>query len=298
MRASVALRRSFRLLQGYRWRAVGLVVTLCLLIGLGGIVGALVLVISSVGFTGAVLAVAVANASHHPVFGAHRRALLRRSEQEHAGERGGSPQRQPHLRLTTDRATARGADEQTDESLGDLTAKARQLVGWPGPSWHLGRFGEASDCLRRGSRRSRCQPSKSERCFTTAPARTTQPAPITLWSQTIAPGSMTDPAPMRQPWIMAPGPTITPSSMTRSLSGSRCSTVFSRICTSLPMRTGPWESPMILTPAPMIVRSPTTTSPVISAVGNSTADAATVRHDAAVVVELAHGAGLQCACRR
>ena len=55
-----------------------------------------------------------------------------------------------------------------------------------------------------------------------------------------------------------------PSSMTRSLSGSRCSTVFSRICTSLPMRTGPCESPMIFTPAPMIVRSPMTTSPVIS----------------------------------
>src|SRR6266540_7144355 len=51
-----------------------------------------------------------------------------------------------------------------------------------------------------------------------------------------------------------PGPTITPSSMMRSLSGSRCKTVFSRIWTSLPMRTGPWESPMILTPAPMIVR--------------------------------------------
>ncbi len=42
------------------------------------------------------------------------------------------------------------------------------------------------------------------------------------------------------------------------------------------MRTGPWESPMIFTPAPMIVRSPTTTSPVISAVGNRVADAATV----------------------
>src|SRR5207244_3728603 len=80
----------------------------------------------------------------------------------------------------------------------------------------------------------------------------------------------------RQPWIMAPGPTMTPSSMMRSLSGSRCKTVFSRIWTSRPMRTGPWESPMILTPAPMIVRSPTTTSPVSSAVGNSVADAATV----------------------
>ena len=33
---------------------------------------------------------------------------------------------------------------------------------------------------------------------------------------------------------------------------------------------------MIFTPAPMIVRSPMTTSPVISAVGNRAADAATV----------------------
>lgn len=50
------------MLKGSRWRAIGLVVTLCLLIAFGGVVGALVLVISSVGFTGAVLAVAVANA--------------------------------------------------------------------------------------------------------------------------------------------------------------------------------------------------------------------------------------------
>src|SRR5205823_3372216 len=49
-----------------------------------------------------------------------------------------------------------------------------------------------------------------DRCLTTAPARTTQPAPTTLVSHTIAPGSMTDPAPMRQPWIIAPGPTIAP----------------------------------------------------------------------------------------
>ena len=34
--------------------------------------------------------------------------------------------------------------------------------------------------------------AKRERCLTTAPARTTQPAPSTLPSQTIAPGSMTD----------------------------------------------------------------------------------------------------------
>ena len=46
-----------------------------------------------------------------------------------------------------------------------------------------------------------------------------------------------------QPWIIAPGPMITSSSMTRSLSGSRCSTAFSRICTRSPMRTGPCESP-------------------------------------------------------
>src|SRR5690348_7804779 len=124
---------------------------------------------------------------------------------------------------------------------------------------------------------SRSVPSANcERCLTTAPARTTQPAPTTLVSQTIAPGSMTDPAPMRHPWIIAPGPTITPSWMMRSLSGSRCKTVFSSICTWLPMRTGPCESPMIFTPAPMMVRSPTTTSPVISAVGNNVADVAMV----------------------
>ena len=52
--------------------------------------------------------------------------------------------------------------------------------------------------------------------------------------------------------------------------------MFSRIWTSSPMRTGPWESPMILTPAPMMVRSPTTTSPVTSADGNSTAESAMV----------------------
>ena len=131
-----------------------------------------------------------------------------------------------------------------------------------------------------------------ERCLTTAPARTTQPAPSTLPSQTIAPGSTTERAPMRQPWIMAPGPTITPSSRMRSLSGSRCRTVFSRICTSSPMRTGPWESPMILTPAPMIVRSPTTTSPVISARREQDRRPGDGRHDASVRVELAHGDGL------
>ena len=57
-----SLRRSRRLLKGHRWRALGLVLTLCLLIALGGLVGALVLVLTSVGFTVATLAVAVANA--------------------------------------------------------------------------------------------------------------------------------------------------------------------------------------------------------------------------------------------
>ena len=80
---------------------------------------------------------------------------------------------------------------------------------------------------------------------------------------------------MWQPWIIAPGPMTTSSSMTSSLSGSRCSTVFSRICTLAPIRTGPWESPMILTPAPMMVSSPTTTSPVSSAESSSSALAAT-----------------------
>jgi hypothetical protein len=87
----------------------------------------------------------------------------------------------------------------------------------------------------------------------------------------IAAGSTTQPASMWQPWIIAPGPMTTSSSITSSLSGSRCSTVFSRICTRDPMRTGPWESPMILTPAPTMVSSPTTTSPVISAESSSRA---------------------------
>jgi len=60
LRAS--LRRSRRLLKGHRWRALGLVITLCLLIALGGLVGALVLVLTSASFTVATLAVAVANA--------------------------------------------------------------------------------------------------------------------------------------------------------------------------------------------------------------------------------------------
>ena len=90
----------------------------------------------------------------------------------------------------------------------------------------------------------------------------------------MAPGSTTVPAPMWQPWIIAPGPMTTSSATTSSLSGSRCSTVFSRICTRAPMRTGPWLSPMIFTPAPMIEPSPTTTSPVISAESNSTAESA------------------------
>ena len=37
------------------------------------------------------------------------------------------------------------------------------------------------------------------------------------------------------------------------------------------MRTGPWLSPMMRTPDPMIVRGPTCTSPVISAVSNTVA---------------------------
>jgi hypothetical protein len=60
LRASLG--RSRRLLQGHRWRALGLVITLCLVIAAGGLVGALVLVLTSVGFTVATLAVAVANA--------------------------------------------------------------------------------------------------------------------------------------------------------------------------------------------------------------------------------------------
>ena len=49
--------------------------------------------------------------------------------------------------------------------------------------------------------------------------------------------------------------------------------MFSRICTREPMRTGPCESPMIFTPAPMRVSLPMITSPVISAESNSTVPA-------------------------
>jgi hypothetical protein len=57
-----SLGRSRRLLKGHRWRALGIVITLCLVIALGGLLGALVLVVSSVGFTVATLVVTVANA--------------------------------------------------------------------------------------------------------------------------------------------------------------------------------------------------------------------------------------------
>jgi hypothetical protein len=57
-----SLGRSWRLLKGHRWRALGIVITLCLVIALGGFLGALVLVVSSVGFTVATLVVTVANA--------------------------------------------------------------------------------------------------------------------------------------------------------------------------------------------------------------------------------------------
>jgi hypothetical protein len=56
--------------------------------------------------------------------------------------------------------------------------------------------------------------------LTQAPARTTDSAPTTLPSQTIAAGSTTLPRPMRQPWIIAPGPITASSSMISSLSGS------------------------------------------------------------------------------
>jgi len=81
------------------------------------------------------------------------------------------------------------------------------------------------------------------------------------------------PRPMWQPWIIAPGPITASSPMISSLSGSKCSTVFSKICTREPMRTGLWESPMIFTPAPTSVSSPMTTSPVISAESDSTVPA-------------------------
>ena len=64
--------------------------------------------------------------------------------------------------------------------------------------------------------------SNRARWFTHAPARTMDWAPTRLKSQTIAAGSM-----------------MTSSSTMSSLSGSKSSTVFSRICTRAPIRAGP-----------------------------------------------------------
>ena len=57
---------------------------------------------------------------------------------------------------------------------------------------------------------------KRSRCLTQAPARTTDSAPTTLLSHTIAPGSTMLARPMWQPWIIAPGPITVSSSMTTS----------------------------------------------------------------------------------
>ena len=69
----------------------------------------------------------------------------------------------------------------------------RQVVERERPGRHRRRAGDATDLDFAGKPSISVPAANSERCFTTAPARTTQPAPITLWSHTIAPGSTTDP---------------------------------------------------------------------------------------------------------
>ena len=69
--------------------------------------------------------------------------------------------------------------------------------------------------------------------------------------------------------------------------------MFSRIWTSLPIRTGPCESPMILTPAPMI--DALADDDVAGDLGTGEHDCRVSdgRQDASVGVELAHGGGLR-----
>lgn len=57
-----ALRRSRRLLKGRRWRSLALTITICLVLAIGGVLGAIVLVVTSTGFAGAAAVVAAANA--------------------------------------------------------------------------------------------------------------------------------------------------------------------------------------------------------------------------------------------
>ena len=60
--AWTSLVQSRRLLKGRRWRSLALAVTLCLVLAIGGVLGALVLAVTSLGFAGAALVVAAANA--------------------------------------------------------------------------------------------------------------------------------------------------------------------------------------------------------------------------------------------
>jgi hypothetical protein len=59
--ARASLARSRRLLAGRRWRSLALSVTLCLILAVAGVLGALVLLATSSGFFGAALVVAAAN---------------------------------------------------------------------------------------------------------------------------------------------------------------------------------------------------------------------------------------------
>src|SRR4051794_14519161 len=93
-----------------------------------------------------------------------------------------------------------------------------QVVGVERPGGPLGGDVQHAD-LRRGKPSITARSPNLARCFTHAPARTVDRAPIRLKSHTIAPGSTTVPDPRWQPWIIAPGPITTSSSITRSLSG-------------------------------------------------------------------------------
>lgn len=62
LRARAALTHSRRLLHGHRWRSVALALTLCIVLMISGLLGALVLLVSSLGFAAAALAAAAVNA--------------------------------------------------------------------------------------------------------------------------------------------------------------------------------------------------------------------------------------------
>jgi hypothetical protein len=60
--ARAALTRSRRMLRGHRWRSLALTATVCLILTISGVVGALVLLVSSLGFAAAALVTAAVNA--------------------------------------------------------------------------------------------------------------------------------------------------------------------------------------------------------------------------------------------